>query len=124
MLALAVLTLAACSEKKPMFTVKGTVEGAQDSTLYLFNNTLGGAVVLDSVKLDKDGAFLFEVEAPQAPDLYCLNIANQIIYFGIDSTETITIKAHYPNMAQRYEVEGSDNCQKIRELALKQQQLQ
>lgn len=123
MLALAVLTLAACSEKKPMFTVKGTVEGAQDSTLYLFNNSLGGAVILDSVKLGKDGAFLFEVEAPQAPDLYCLNIANQIIYFGIDSTETITIKAHYPNMAQRYEVEGSDNCQKIRELALKQQQL-
>ena len=123
-LAIAALTLAACSEKKPMFTVKGSVEGAQDSTLCLYNNTLGGAVLLDSVKLGKDGTFCFEAEAPQAPDLYCLNIANQIIYFGIDSTETITINAHYPNMAQRYEVEGSENCQKIRELALKQQQLQ
>ena len=123
-LAIAALTFAACSEKKPMFTVKGSVEGAQDSMLYLYNNSLGGTVLLDSTKLGSDGAFTFEVEAPQAPDLYCLNISSQIIYFSIDSTETITIKAHYPNMAQRYEVEGSDNCQKIRELALKQQQLQ
>ena len=123
-LAIAALTFAACSEKKPMFTVKGSVEGAQDSMLYLYNNSLGGAVLLDSTKLGSDGAFTFKVEAPQAPDLYCLNISSQIIYFSIDSTETITIKAHYPNMAQRYEVEGSDNCQKIRELALKQQQLQ
>ena len=123
-LAIAALTFAACSEKKPMFTVKGSVEGAQDSMLYLYNNSLGGAVLLDSTKLGSDGAFSFKVEAPQAPDLYCLNISSQIIYFSIDSTETITIKAHYPNMAQRYEVEGSDNCQKIRELALKQQQLQ
>jgi peroxiredoxin len=75
------------------------------------------------VKLGKDGAFCFESEAPQAPDLYCLNIDNQIIYIGIDSTETVTIKAHYPNMSQHYEVEGSENCQKIKELAQKQQTL-
>ena len=122
-LALAALTFAACSEKKPVFTVKGTVEGAQDSVLYLYNNSLSGPVKLDSVKLGKDGAFCFESEAPQAPDLYCLNIDNQIIYIGIDSTETVTIKAHYPNMSQHYEVEGSENCQKIKELAQKQQTL-
>ena len=123
-LAIAALAFAACGEKKPVFTVKGTVEGAQDSVLYLYNNSLSGPVKLDSVKLGKDGAFCFESEAPQAPDLYCLNIDNQIIYIGIDSTETVTIKAKYPNMSQRYEVEGSENCQKIKELALKQQQLQ
>ena len=123
-LAIAALAFAACGEKKPVFTVKGTVEGAQDSVLYLYNNSLSGPVKLDSVKLGKDGAFCFESEAPQAPDLYCLNIDNQIIYIGIDSTETVTIKAKYPNMSQHYEVEGSENCQKIKELALKQQQLQ
>ncbi|MBQ7510207.1 MAG: AhpC/TSA family protein [Prevotella sp.] len=121
---LAVLTLAGCSEKKPTFTVEGSVEGAKDKTLCLFNNALGGAVLIDSVRLDEDGTFRFEAEAPQTPDLYCLNIGNQIIYFGIDSTETVTIRAHYPNMAQRYEVEGSENSEKIRQLALKQQALQ
>jgi hypothetical protein len=56
-LALAALTFAACSGKKPVFTVKGTVEGAQDSVLYLYNNSLSGPVKLDSVKLGKDAAF-------------------------------------------------------------------
>ena len=123
-LAIAALTFAACSEKKPVFTVEGTVEGAKDSVLYLYNNSLSGPVKIDSVKLGDDGVFSFKSEAPQYPELYCLNINSQVIYFGIDSTETITIHAQYPNMAQRYEVEGSESSQKIRELALKQQNLQ
>ena len=124
LIALVALTLTACNEGKKTFTVEGTIEGAKDSVLYLYNNSLAGAVKLDSVKLGDNGAFSFKSEAPQYPDLYCLNIDNQIIYFGIDSTETVTIRAQYPNMAQRYEVEGSENSQKIRELSLKQQDLQ
>lgn len=124
LLAAAALLMTACSDQKRTFTVEGSVEGAKDSVLYLYNNTLAGPVKLDSVKLGEDGKFSFTSEAPQYPDLYCLNIDNQVIYVGIDSTETVTIRAHYPNMAQRYEVEGSDNTQKIKELALKQQQLQ
>lgn len=123
-LTIAALALAACSEKKPTFTVEGSVEGAKDKTLCLYNNALGGAVLIDSVRLGEDGTFHFEADAPQTPDLYCLNIGNQIIYFGIDSTETVTIRARQPNMARNYEVEGSENSEKIRQLALKQQDLQ
>lgn len=123
-LTIAALALAACSEKKPTFTVEGSVEGAKDKTLCLYNNALGGAVLIDSVRLGEDGTFHFEANAPQTPDLYCLNIGNQIIYFGIDSTETVTIRARQPNMARNYEVEGSENSEKIRQLALKQQDLQ
>ena len=115
-LAIAALTFAACSEKKPMFTVKGSVEGAQDSMLYLYNNSLGGAVLLDSTKLGSDIAFTFEVEAPQAQDLYCLNTSSQIIYFSIDFTETITITANYPNMAQHDQMESPDNRQQSLQL--------
>ena len=123
-LTIAALALAACSEKKPTFTVEGSIEGAKDKTLCLYNNALGGAVLIDSVRLGEDGTFHFEADAPQTPDLYCLNIGNQIIYFGIDSTETVTIRARQPNMARNYEVEGSENSEKIRQLALKQQDLQ
>ncbi len=118
-----VTSLIAC-DTTPKFTVEGDVKGAQDSILYFYNMSLNGPVVLDSARLDADGHFSFQGDAPEAPDFYVLRIDNQVINVSIDSTETVTIHAHYPGMASNYEVEGSDNCEKIRELALKHQQLQ
>jgi peroxiredoxin len=51
-------------------------------------------------------------------------VGDQIINVAIDSTETVTVKAQCPAMATQYEVEGSENCKKIKELALKQIALQ
>ncbi|MBR1933596.1 MAG: AhpC/TSA family protein [Prevotella sp.] len=119
---LTALSLCAC--QKATFTVKGTVEGAQDSVLYFQQMALTGPVMLDSTRLGADGSFEFKGEATEAPEFYVLRIRDQIINLAVDSTETITVKAQYPNMAARYEVEGSDNCTKMRELALKQQVLQ
>lgn len=120
---LAFSVFSACRQS-PKFTVEGDVKGAQDSVLYFYNMSLNGPVALDSARLDADGHFSFKGEAPEAPDFYVLRIDNQIINISIDSTETVTIHARYPGMASNYEVEGSDNCEKIRELALKHQQLQ
>lgn len=112
-----------CTDKK-QFTVEGTIEGAQDSTLYLYNQSLSGPVLMDSVKLGSDGRFTFRGEAPEAPDFYALSLHNQLINLSIDSTETVTITARYPGMGSNYTVEGSDNCEKIRQLSLLQQDLQ
>lgn len=121
-MAAAVVTLCACTQK-PMFTVEGTVEGATDSLLYLEHIALSGRQTLDSVKLESDGHFSFQAEATTgAPEFYNLRIYDQIINFAVDSTETITIKAQYPNMAARYEVSGEDN-ERIQELSLLQQDL-
>lgn len=119
---LAVAALGACSEREH-FTVEGTIEGAQDSMLYLHHMALSGPTVIDSVRLTADGAFSFKADAPEAPEFYVLRIGDQIINLSVDSTETITVRAQYPGMASRYEVEGSDNCETIRQLALKQQAL-
>ena len=118
-IALAALTIASCTGKK--FQVNGTISDAKDSLLYFENMSLQeGVVVLDSVKLGENGEFSFSEAAPEAPEFYRLRIANQIINIPIDSTETVTVKASYPTMATQYEVEGSHNCQKIKELSLKQ----
>lgn len=114
--------LTACHNDK--FTVEGTIEGAQDSVLYFTHMSLSGPMVLDSIKLDDTGRFSFSYERPEAPDFYVLSIADQIVNVSIDSTETVTVNAQWPDMAARYTIEGSDNCSKIRELALKQQELQ
>lgn len=124
-LALAVAAMAgvtSCNEKK--FHIDGTITGAADSTLYFENMGLDGAVKIDSAKLSEDGTFAFEGIAPTAPEFYRLRIAGQFINIAVDSTETINIKAQYPQMATQYEVSGSEECQRIKELSLMQSSLQ
>ncbi|RRD01936.1 DUF4369 domain-containing protein [Prevotella sp. OH937_COT-195] len=116
------LILAACEEKK--FHISGNITNAKDSVLYLENMSLDGPVKTDSVKLGEDGAFSFNGAKPEAPEFYRLRINTQIINISIDSTETVTIKARYPEMALQYTVEGSKNCLKIKELTLRQMSLQ
>ena len=114
--------LTACGGKK--FHVEGEVTGAKDSVLYFENVGLNGIEEIGTVTLGEDGKFEFSGEAPEAPEFYRLRISDQIINIAIDSTETVTVKGQCPAMATQYEVEGSENCQKIKELALKQIALQ
>jgi len=119
---LAAVAIAACTDNK--FHVEGQITNAGDSVLYFENVGLEGVQVLDSAKLGSDGSFAFSGEAPEAPEFYRLRIASQIINVSIDSTETVLVKGEYPGMAANYTVSGSDNCEKIRELALRQMDLQ
>ena len=120
----AAMALASCNNRK--FHIDGTITEAADSMLYLENLSLDGPVAIDSAKLDKDGHFAFEETAMDSvsPEFYRLRIANQTINLSIDSTETVNVKAAYPTMSYDYTVEGSDNCNTIKELALKQMNLQ
>jgi peroxiredoxin len=121
-LALAALTITSCTGEKVHVT--GNIVDAKDSLLYFENMSLNGAITIDSVKLGTDGAFAFEAKAVDHPEFYRLRIARQIINIGVDSTETITVKASYPTMSSQYEVDGSEECAKIKELALLQMNLQ
>ena len=118
----ATIGMTSCNERK--FRVDGTIAGAADSTLYFENMSLNGPVAVDSVRLSADGTFAFSGKAPSAPEFYRLRIAGQIINIAIDSTETVSVKAQYPGMATQYEVSGSDDCSRIKQLALMQMQLQ
>ena len=123
-LAVSLMMLGAVSCTNKKFEVSGNITDAKDSLLYFENMSLNGAVVVDSTKLDADGNFSFAVDAPSAPEFYRLRIAGQIINVAADSTEHVTIKAAYPTMASQYEVSGSDECSKIKELAIGQMALQ
>ncbi len=122
--ALALITVAFGSCSKEKFHITGTISNAKDSVLYLENLSLDGPVAKDSVKLDETGRFAFADNRAEAPEFYRLRIANQIINISVDSTETINVEASYPGMATNYKVEGSKNCEVIKELALKQIDLQ
>lgn len=116
------ILMTACGGEK--YHVEGEITNAKDSTLYFENISLEGPVVIDSVKLSEDGKFAFAADAHEAPEFYRLRIADQIINLSSDSTETVTVKAKYPEMAWKYEVSGSENCKKIQELTYLQIDLQ
>jgi len=120
--AVAVFALCACTGKS--FNISGTITEAKDSVLYLENMSLSGPVAVDSVKLGESGTFSFSQQAPDAPEFYRLRIAGQIINLAVDSTEQIEVKAQYPTMSAVYDVTGSEECTKIKELALLQMDLQ
>ena len=113
--------LAACNGGK--FHVEGAVTGAADSVLYFEHVGLDGIHEVGNVTLDDNGSFSFSDEAPEAPEFYRLRISDQIINVAVDSSETVTVKAAYPQMATQYDISG-DNNMKIKELTLKQIALQ
>ena len=109
---------------KEMFHVEGAISNAKDSILYFEHNGLTGFTTVDSVKRDAKGAFSFASDKVNNPEFYRLRIAGQIINIAIDSTETVKVDAKYPQMATDYSVNGSYENEKIKQLALKQINLQ
>lgn len=120
---LAALALSSCNSE-PKFNVSGDVSGADGKMLYLEASGLGGVTPLDSIKLKGDGAFSFKQVRPESPEFYHLRVDDKVINFSVDSTETVSIKAPYIDFATAYTVEGSENSTKIKELTLKQADLQ
>lgn len=119
---LGMIMLASCA--KEGFRIEGTISNAKDSVLFLEHNGLEGIAKIDSVKLDQSGAFSFSGGRGDNPEFYRLRIADQIINIAIDSTEHIAVKAVYPQMATNYVIKGSADNEKVKELALKQINLQ
>ena len=116
---LALVTLAAC-DNTPKFGVEGSITDAEDKVLYLENVGLESVNTLDSIKLKKSGDFDFKAEAPSNTEFYRLRIEDKIINFTIDSTETVKINADLHTMPTDYVIEASEANQKIKELAIKQ----
>ena len=92
--------------------------------LYLEASGLEGIVPLDSVKLKGEGTFKFKQPRPESPEFYRLRVDNKVINFSVDSIETLQINAPYVDFSTAYTVEGSENSSKIKELTLKQIDLQ
>lgn len=113
----------ACNNE-PHFTVKGNISEAKGKMLYFEASGIDEIEILDSTKLGSSGSYKFTYKQPESPEYYRLRIENQIINFSIDSTETVTINAPLADMPTNYTVEGSDESAIIKELSLKQIELQ
>jgi len=110
-------------DKQSKFTIEGTVKDGEGSMLYLEKRGLTNVSVVDSVKLDGDGRFSFELPTQDGPEFYLLKLGEQAINLSVDSTETISVKASRGNFAIDYEVEGSESSKKIKDVVLAQVEL-
>lgn len=123
-LSFAAVALAFASCGGSQFKIEGNITEAGDSVVYFENVGIESTEVIDSVVLSDDGSFTFTGDASEAPEFYRLRIAGNIINLSVDSTETIKVKASYPTMSYDYTVEGSYNCEKIKELSIMQNRVQ
>jgi len=102
------------------FTVRGSIKNGNTKTLYFENVSASKVIPLDSVKLGKDGSYIFKYAKPVAPDFFRLRLNNTFINFSADSTETIVINSDTINFAKGYTVEGSTESEFIKSLTLLQ----
>ena len=120
---LAILTVA-CQPKVDRFTLNGQIAEANGKTLYLDHMGLDKVEVIDSVKLDAEGEFSFNPVAPgDCFDFYRLRIDGKVVNLVIDSTETVTVTASLPVMQIAYQVAGSDNSSRLKDLVMTQMEL-
>ena len=75
------VAFASCDNNK--FTIRGNVADAEGQVLYLETLATDGKAILDSVKLDKKGAFEFKQAAPQYPEFYQLRLNESVVHFAI-----------------------------------------
>ena len=117
------LLVASCS-RQGTFIVEGVVSGAAGQTLYLERVLLASSEMLDSTRTDDSGRFYFKSSSPSVPAFYRLRMGNQIINLGIDSVEQVKILTDSAGFAVNYTVEGSSVCQSLKEITMKQQEVE
>lgn len=112
-----------CKEKKPRFTVHGIIQNADSNILYLEKRSLAETFVIDSVRLDKKGSYIFKEDVADFPEFYSLRLNNQLINFAIDSSENLTINASASTFNKDYSIEGSESSSKIKVITLNRDRL-
>lgn len=115
LLALPLLLFWACSETD-VVKIEGSIENAEGKTLYFDHLEVAKTVVLDSVKIDKNGQFKFKTKITQ-PEFYLLRLSNgKLITLLTEPNERIVLKIKGDNMSKDYSVTGSKGSQLVKDL--------
>jgi peroxiredoxin len=102
-----ILLLCACNNKSRI-KIKGHLTSAADKTLYLQELGIDSTFTIDSVKLNKKGAFNFSLPKVKYPTFYLLKLSEKnFITLLADSTEKIEIVADANNLNGTYSVKNS-----------------
>ena len=116
---LAIVLLTVACGKKNNFNISGKIDGGAGKTVYLNHLLTNSQIPVDSVKLNKAGEFKLKGKV-SAPTFFLLKFSDRnFITLIPDSAENLTITGSYNHFATDYEVKGSDNSAKVRDLTLR-----
>ncbi|HZL09228.1 MAG TPA: TlpA disulfide reductase family protein [Prolixibacteraceae bacterium] len=98
------------------FVISGKITNAEDKYLYLDELRVASSFPVDSVKLKKDGSFIFKGKIGN-PNFYLLRLNEKnFITLLVDTTEKITVYGDAANFSRDYLVEGSPGSILVQEL--------
>ncbi len=106
-ISIACLGLIACTSQ-PTAEIKGTLAEAASEMLYIDHLGVNKTTIVDSLKVNKTGAFDITIPLTEYPDLYRLRFGKQQIVLALDSATQITITDSL--------IEGSENTAQIAEI--------
>jgi peroxiredoxin len=114
-----ILLLAVACGKKTNYTITGKLEGGSGKTIYLNRLLTTSQIPADSAKLDKSGEFKLKGKV-DAPTFFLLKISDtNFATLILDSAENVTVSGSYSHFSSDYDVKGSDNSSKVRELTFR-----
>ncbi|MBR5854773.1 MAG: redoxin domain-containing protein [Paludibacteraceae bacterium] len=101
------LVLLVSCQHQPIFSVTGSITGAEGQMLYLEHTTLVATSVADSCVLDECGVFSLQAPMPEYPDFYRLRVGALSLPLAVDSTETIVVTTTRDSLPYTLAIEGS-----------------
>ncbi len=99
--------------------IEGKLRKAERSALTIEYLNINNTIVLDSIRIKKDGGFKFKIPVKE-PGIYILKSeTGKIISLLLSPGEKITIDGDYLEMDKKYSVIGSPESENIRQLVEK-----
>lgn len=96
--------------------IAGRIEGGEERSYSLERLDVNRTTVIDSIHTDKNGAFAIKIDQEE-PALYILkNSEGKIINLLLSPGHQIMLRTTWQNFGSSYEVEGSEESEKIHQL--------
>lgn len=95
------------------WSIDGVVDGSDSTTLYLEGLGYNGWYVIDSVVLTDDGDFEFERPIVGYPEIFRLKANERMVYFPIDSIESLSFSGNAAALDSAYTLTGSASAEML-----------
>lgn len=108
-----ILALSSCNKQPEGWTVEGTIAGAADSTLFIEEPSGAAWIIIDSLKIGKNGDFSFTSTTPLygKQSIYRLRVGDMSAYFPVENAETLNFTASLENMDKVHTLTGTAAAQ-------------
>lgn len=105
----------ACGQKGNV-SIEGKIDNAKGKTLYLDHLHVASTTAVDSVELDEEGRFEFDLNVTQ-PEFYLLRLSNgKLLTLLAEENDKMLVYSKAENMNKKYIVEGSKGSKLVKQI--------